>query len=81
LLLDPYAKALQGHWEWNPALFGYKMENADDLSFDERDSAPFVPCLARFGQQPRVLHCYDRRAAKFCSRAICLSEKGCTSRR
>jgi isoamylase len=43
LLLDPYAKALQGHWEWNPALFGYKMESADDLSFDERDSAHFVP--------------------------------------
>jgi isoamylase len=43
LLLDPYAKALLGHWEWNPALFGYKMESADDLSFDERDSAPFVP--------------------------------------
>jgi isoamylase len=43
LLLDPYAKALHGHWEWNPALFGYKMESADDLSFDERDSAPFVP--------------------------------------
>jgi isoamylase len=43
LLLDPYAKALQGHLEWNPALFGYTMESGDDLSFDERDNAPFIP--------------------------------------
>ena len=43
LLLDPYAKAVLGHLEWNPAVFGYKMESGDDLSFDERDSAAFVP--------------------------------------
>jgi len=43
LLLDPYAKAVVGTLEWNPALFGYKMENGDDLSFDDRDSAPFMP--------------------------------------
>jgi isoamylase len=43
LLLDPYAKALHGQLEWNAALFGYTMESGDDLSFDERDSAPFVP--------------------------------------
>ena len=43
LLLDPYAKAVVGNLEWNPALFGYKMESRDDLTFDERDSAPFMP--------------------------------------
>ena len=43
LLLDPYAKAVVGHLEWNPALFGYVMESGDDLTFDERDSAPFMP--------------------------------------
>jgi isoamylase len=43
LLLDPYARAHAGKLEWNPALFGYKMESQDDLSFDERDSAPFMP--------------------------------------
>src|SRR5215213_8556486 len=43
LLLDPYAKQLVGQLEWNPALFGYRMESGDDLTFDERDSAPFVP--------------------------------------
>ncbi len=43
LLLDPYACAHIGELQWNPAVFGYKMESADDLTFDDRDSAPFVP--------------------------------------
>ncbi|HEU4518086.1 MAG TPA: glycogen debranching protein GlgX, partial [Microvirga sp.] len=42
LLLDPYAKQVVGRLDWNPALFGYRMETADDLTFDERDSAPFM---------------------------------------
>ncbi|WP_338665267.1 glycogen debranching protein GlgX [Pararoseomonas sp. SCSIO 73927] len=43
LLLDPYARAHAGSLTWDPAVFGYKMESGDDLTFDERDSAPFVP--------------------------------------
>lgn len=43
LLLDPYAYAHLGNVVWDPAIFGYKMESMDDLTFDERDSAPFVP--------------------------------------
>jgi isoamylase len=43
LLLDPYARAHIGELQWNPACFGYQLESEDDLSFDERDSAPFVP--------------------------------------
>jgi isoamylase len=43
LLLDPHACAHTGDLAWNPALFGYVMETMDDLSFDERDSAPFMP--------------------------------------
>jgi isoamylase len=43
LLLDPYAKAVVGNLDWNPAVFGYQMESGDDLTFDERDSAPFMP--------------------------------------
>jgi isoamylase len=43
LLLDPYACAHTEQLEWNPAVFGYQMESLDDLTFDERDSAPFVP--------------------------------------
>ncbi len=42
LLIDPYAKGLVGSITWNPALFGYKMETGDDLTFDDRDSAPFT---------------------------------------
>ena len=43
LLLDPYARAHAGKLTWNPAVFGYKMETGDDTTFDERDSAPFMP--------------------------------------
>ncbi len=43
LVLDPYAKAIVGELTWNPALFGYTMESKDDLTFDTRDSAPFLP--------------------------------------
>ncbi|ACA17936.1 glycogen debranching enzyme GlgX [Methylobacterium sp. 4-46] len=42
LLLDPYAKALVGSITWDPALFGYRLESGDDLTFDDRDSAPFT---------------------------------------
>jgi len=44
LLLDPYAKQIIGDLKWDPALFGYTVGSPDaDLSFDERDSAPFMP--------------------------------------
>jgi len=43
LVLDPYAKGHLGDVAWNPALFGYVMESEDDLTYDERDSAPFMP--------------------------------------
>jgi isoamylase len=44
LLLDPYGKTLVGSLKWDPALFGYEMGSPrEDLSFDERDSAPFMP--------------------------------------
>ena len=44
LLLDPYARAHVGQLTWDPAVFGYTIgAEGDDLSFDERDSAPFMP--------------------------------------
>ena len=44
LLLDPYAKAYMGELKWGPEVFGYTVGHPDgDLSFDERDSGPFVP--------------------------------------
>lgn len=44
LLVDPYARQLVGGLRWSEALFGYTIGHKDgDLSFDERDSAAFVP--------------------------------------
>jgi glycogen operon protein len=44
LVLDPYAKGLVGRLQWRPEIFGYTIGAADeDLCFDTRDSAPFVP--------------------------------------
>ncbi|MBF0135678.1 MAG: glycogen debranching protein GlgX [Magnetococcus sp. DMHC-1] len=44
LLLDPYARSMQGTTRWNEALFGFRHgDPEEDLSFDDRDSAPFVP--------------------------------------
>jgi isoamylase len=44
LLIDPYAKAAHGTIRWDDAVFGYKVgDPEEDLSFDERDSAPFMP--------------------------------------
>jgi isoamylase len=44
LVLDPYARAHIGALKWAPECFGYTIgAEGDDLSFDERDSAPFMP--------------------------------------
>src|SRR6202050_417154 len=43
-LLDPYAKAIGRELQWADALFGYQLgDESADLSFDDRDSAPFAP--------------------------------------
>jgi glycogen operon protein len=44
LLIDPYARELSGNLVWDPCCFGYTLgAPEEDLSFDTRDSAPFVP--------------------------------------
>jgi glycogen operon protein len=44
LLLDPYAKAIDGTLRWSDTLFGYTLGGADaDLHRDDRDSAPGMP--------------------------------------
>ena len=44
LLLDPYAKAIDGLVAWNDALYGYRIgDPAQDLSLNEDDSAPYMP--------------------------------------
>ncbi|WP_126976749.1 glycogen debranching protein GlgX [Frigidibacter oleivorans] len=42
LLIDPYARELQGDFVWDDALFGYPV-GGSDLDLDPRDSAPFMP--------------------------------------
>ena len=42
LVLDPYARELRGDLIWDDALFGYVV-GQDDLTLDDRDSAPFMP--------------------------------------
>ena len=43
LLMDPYARELRGNWTNNRATLGYDAKSSgQDLSFDARDSAPFV---------------------------------------
>src|SRR6266545_4865026 len=44
MLLDPYAKAIEGNVRWNRAIFPYPLGNPDlDLAPDPTDSAPFMP--------------------------------------
>ncbi len=44
LLIDPYAKAVQGNVDWDAPVFGYRIgDEALDLSFDDEDSAWGVP--------------------------------------
>ena len=41
LLLDPYAKAIDGKVDWHPSLFAYDFDSQDRPNDD--DSAPFLP--------------------------------------
>jgi isoamylase len=44
LLADPYAKDFVGNLRWSDALYGYTIgHKREDLSFDRRDSAAFMP--------------------------------------
>ena len=40
--IDPYAKAIDGGWNWNEAMFPYHFDNPD-RSRNDLDSAPFMP--------------------------------------
>jgi glycogen operon protein len=44
LLVDPYARAISGHLNWDAPVFGYKLgDPAEDLSLDETDDVWGVP--------------------------------------
>ena len=42
LLLDPYARAVEGHPKWDEAVYPYKLGEGD-LVLSDADSAPFMP--------------------------------------
>jgi glycogen operon protein len=42
LLLDPYALAIDGDWQWNEAMFPYHFAEPD-TSKNDLDSAPYMP--------------------------------------
>ncbi len=42
LLLDPYAKAIEGQVRWNPAMFPYRFGGENDR-IEPTDSAPYAP--------------------------------------
>jgi glycogen operon protein len=42
LLLDPYARELEGQVRWDPAVYPYPL-GGDDRARNDSDSAPFVP--------------------------------------
>jgi isoamylase len=47
VVLDPYAKAIGRMIRWSDAMYGYRIGHHDaDLSFDDRDSAPFASLAA-----------------------------------
>ena len=42
LLLDPYARAVEGQVQWDEAVFPYSFDNPEGPP-NEKDSGPFVP--------------------------------------
>ncbi|MDQ1394256.1 MAG: isoamylase [Acidimicrobiaceae bacterium] len=43
LLLDPYAKAVDGAVKWNKAVYAYDLSSGDDRTRNDDDSAPYMP--------------------------------------
>jgi len=47
VVMDPYAKSVARMIRWSDEMFGYRVgDPAADLSFDDRDNAPFAPLAA-----------------------------------
>jgi glycogen operon protein len=47
VVMDPYAKSVARMIRWADEMFGYRLSDQDaDLSFDDRDSAPYAPLAA-----------------------------------
>jgi isoamylase len=47
VVMDPYAKSVARMIRWADEMFGYRVGDPDaDLSYDDRDSAPYAPLAA-----------------------------------
>lgn len=68
LLVDPYAKALEGAFRWDPAVFDYRLRTSRDgprkLELNDSDSACFIPksvvtddLAALTDRRPRIPWC------------------------
>jgi isoamylase len=73
LLIDPYAKAISGQVQWTDAMYGYTIgDDAEDLSFDDRDSAGDMPkCIVvqpefAWGDDRKPLTPYNRTVIYEC---------------
>ena len=67
LLVDPYARLLHGEVNWNPAHLAYIASGDEDadLSFNDADSAPFMPkCVVTDGAARKSLLPSRRREWK-----------------
>lgn len=64
LLIDPYARSLRGDYANDPVVLGYDEEDdKEDLSFDARDSAPFMPkCEIQDPAALKPFTCHPRNA-------------------
>ena len=82
LLLDPYAKAIQGQIRWHDSLHGYRIGHPKaDLSFDRRDSARAMPKCRII--DPAHTWGHDRRPRRAWSETVIYEAhvKGMTARR
>jgi len=43
LLLDPYAKAINGGFQWAAEMFGYRVGGNEDFDMDDRDNSTLMP--------------------------------------
>jgi len=43
LLLDPYAKAINGGFKWAAEMFGYRVGGNEDFDMDDRDNSMLMP--------------------------------------
>jgi glycogen operon protein len=43
LLLDPYARAVEGTIDWNEAIFSYFFDDPERAKVNDQDSAPYMP--------------------------------------